>query len=399
MFFPEVDPDWQEIQQQFQNVCILRREGRDEAAVQLMEEKLSPLLASWTSSNKEEGAMKRQRLEHLFEEEIKRVDDAWVTKSLLDEGVLKPFLSDLNNTLAEIKAATAAQRSDASCAPQASLDDAATPKDPSFTVDFEVALEPIRMELAELKQSITALQPRASTPPTAVTEKTLRSIVEDCQAANHSREEILIAAYAAMRDEIASLKQQLEASHIQTQIIEEISALKAQISRLAEHVQAPIPKPDYAPLLQGIDHALKQAITDNTDHFAQQITGIADTLNEKEDAVTESVEQNQAKHEYMHRQLLDALESIYQEHRAESAVALKDEFTALAAQDRDILHQANATQRDWILRVGKTLRTEIKEIRKQIQASSGTQPPQPHNNSTNPSDIRNPQSNIQMPKP
>lgn len=373
MFFPEIDPDWQEIQQQFQNVCIMRREGRDEAAVQLMEEKLSPLLASWTSSNKDEGPMKRQRLEHLFEEEIKRVDDAWVTKNLLDDGLLKPFLNDLKQTLADIKAA-AGQRP---LAPLNSMDNSA----PASTVDFEVALEPIRIELDSIKQTITDLRP---SPPAHLDEETLRSIVDDCEAANRSREEVLITAYATMRDEIASLKQQISESNTQDQLIAEMGALKAQMSKLVEYVQTPSPKPDYSQLLQNITTALEHVLASHANQFTQPIQAIADTLNQKEDAVAESIEQNQSKYEYMHRQLLDALEAIYQEHRSESAAAIKDEFAALAAQDRAILDSANTAQRDWILRVGKSLRSEIKEARKQIHSLAHLSHSSPKTNTITP---------------
>lgn len=232
MLFSEIDSGWEEIQKQFQNICILRREGRNDEAVKLMEKKLSPLLATWTSDNPENGLQKKQRLENLFEEEIKRVDDAWVTKNLLDDRLLQPFLKELTETLRPLVDRIERLEKRSTNDLKGGFDDI------PITTDFEAALEPIRMELDSLKKTIALAQ--LDTPSEGLNETAAKKLTEQFEAQHQSREEMFIETCSSMRDEIAGIRKSLENERPQesgNKNTQQLAALSAQIKDLAAQIE------------------------------------------------------------------------------------------------------------------------------------------------------------------
>jgi len=360
MFFSEVDPEWQEIQEQFQTICILRREGRDQEAMQLMENRLSPLLANWTNSNQEEGPQKRARLAHLFEEEIKRVDDAWVTKNLLDERLLKPFFDELKQTLAEIKNHHGQH-------PISSFDSTEKLEPSATAMDVESALEPIRSELEHLKKTIALAQLNTPAPDPDRDATALHTLLENLHTASQSREDDLMATSHAMQQAISTLKEQLHA-YQQPHLATEIAEIKEQMQQIATASKDTRSSPTQPEIEQTLQTACKEALRTALAQFEQHVNVINSTLQQHSNLVLDTLNRDQAKNEHLHTQLVDALEAAFNSHRAETTQIIQDAFATQATHECSVLDKVNEAQQEWILRIGKGLRAEMKAMRKQIHS-------------------------------
>ncbi len=84
MEFEQPDVYWEEIKRHFRRACLLRQEGRHEEAAQIMRETLPPVIEQWNTRCPDSPMEKRHRLEALFAEEMKRVEDAcFIQETLL----------------------------------------------------------------------------------------------------------------------------------------------------------------------------------------------------------------------------------------------------------------------------------------------------------------------------
>ena len=288
MYYSELDQNWEAIQKEFQNVCILRREGRDDEAMRHMEQKLSPLLADWTRENHEEGFQKRQRLEDMFEKEINRVEDAWLTQSLLNERLLQPFLKDLRSMLAAVQDGVSGKLSEMNQFTQTAA------QSPTI-VDFEAALEPLRKEICELKTELAQRQVKAESSDLIDQFKALLDERDEIDRAQE--DSLMAAAYRSTQETVGEFKQ----------------------------------------------------------FFKQQHHAIIDKVEEQACQLSEG-----------YNQLASALETIYNELEKKSSQTLPDEIIATLQKLPGKITPEIVANNDTVLQVGKAIRTELKELRKNL---------------------------------
>ncbi len=79
----EADRLWREIAVQLREACILRREGRHQAAAAILEHDLPALVRDWSAKADLPPAEAKARLNQLFNEEQARVESHWIMARFL----------------------------------------------------------------------------------------------------------------------------------------------------------------------------------------------------------------------------------------------------------------------------------------------------------------------------
>lgn len=94
---------WEEIKGQFRIACILRKEGKLDEAVEVINSVLPPLLSQWTQANPKSSAQKRKLVEQMFHREMERVEDAWITYELVAKRLESQLTKALSAEIKEVK--------------------------------------------------------------------------------------------------------------------------------------------------------------------------------------------------------------------------------------------------------------------------------------------------------
>ena len=79
----DADRLWREIAVQLREACILRRQGRHQAAAEILERELPPLIRQWAVDCALPAAEAKARLNQLFADEQARVESHWIIARLL----------------------------------------------------------------------------------------------------------------------------------------------------------------------------------------------------------------------------------------------------------------------------------------------------------------------------
>jgi len=74
---------WKRIGDDFRQACLLRREGKADEATQILEQRLPETIAAWARVCGLRDPERRERLNQLFEQEQKRVDDIWLSQQII----------------------------------------------------------------------------------------------------------------------------------------------------------------------------------------------------------------------------------------------------------------------------------------------------------------------------
>lgn len=74
---------WEDIRREFRRACLLRQEGHSEEATALINGSISAQIHLWTRETRNAGEPCREPLEKMFEEEMRRVEDAWAVWEIL----------------------------------------------------------------------------------------------------------------------------------------------------------------------------------------------------------------------------------------------------------------------------------------------------------------------------
>ncbi len=77
------DQLWSKIVEDFREACVLRRSGRYEESNELLNHILPGEIAAWARSPLPFGTDRRARLENMFKEEQRRVEDAFFVQRLV----------------------------------------------------------------------------------------------------------------------------------------------------------------------------------------------------------------------------------------------------------------------------------------------------------------------------
>lgn len=74
---------WRRIGDDFRQACLLRREGKSEDATAILEKRLPETITAWARVCGLRETDRRERLNQLFEQEQKRVDDIWLSQQII----------------------------------------------------------------------------------------------------------------------------------------------------------------------------------------------------------------------------------------------------------------------------------------------------------------------------
>jgi hypothetical protein len=109
------DQLWSKIVDDFREACILRKNGRHEESNELLQHVLPGEIAEWAKAPMPPGINRRSKLETMFREEQRRVDDAFFVQRLVTSQLEEHLLPKLCFMVAE--EVREAVRNDARTAP------------------------------------------------------------------------------------------------------------------------------------------------------------------------------------------------------------------------------------------------------------------------------------------
>jgi hypothetical protein len=109
------DQLWSKIVDDFREACVLRKNGRHEESNELLQHVLPGEIAAWSRMPMPEGINRRSRLETMFRDEQRRVDDAFFVQRLVTIQIEEHLLPKLCFMVAE--EVREAVRNDARTAP------------------------------------------------------------------------------------------------------------------------------------------------------------------------------------------------------------------------------------------------------------------------------------------
>jgi len=96
--FEQPDLTWEEIKRAFRRACICHHQGQAEEAADLMQSRLPAMLERWSRTAPDPPAEKRIRVEAMFAEEMKRVEDALFFQEVIVERLGAQFSEELDRT-------------------------------------------------------------------------------------------------------------------------------------------------------------------------------------------------------------------------------------------------------------------------------------------------------------
>ncbi len=67
----------------FRQVCILRKQGRHDESIALLEQELPKTISQWAQASPLDAARKRSELQIMFRDEERRIDDAWAVQQFV----------------------------------------------------------------------------------------------------------------------------------------------------------------------------------------------------------------------------------------------------------------------------------------------------------------------------
>jgi len=95
------DPLWISLVEQFREACVLRRNGRHEESEHLLQNELPNKIAAWSRQPVPPGIDRRSALETMFQEEQRRVEEAFFVQKLVAAQIEEQLLPKLCFMIAE----------------------------------------------------------------------------------------------------------------------------------------------------------------------------------------------------------------------------------------------------------------------------------------------------------
>lgn len=87
-----LDSRWDKVVRDFRQLCVLRRQERQTDADALLRQRLPQSIAEWSKHDADHAAAKKARLDSMFQQEQRRIEDAWLLKDLIGSSLTKEFL-------------------------------------------------------------------------------------------------------------------------------------------------------------------------------------------------------------------------------------------------------------------------------------------------------------------
>ncbi|MBM3849562.1 MAG: hypothetical protein FJ396_05125 [Verrucomicrobia bacterium] len=95
------DPLWISLVEQFREACVLRRNGRLEESEQLLQTEIPNKIAAWSKQAVPVGIDRRNALETMFQDEQRRVEEAFFVQKLVTTQIEEQLLPKLCFMIAE----------------------------------------------------------------------------------------------------------------------------------------------------------------------------------------------------------------------------------------------------------------------------------------------------------
>lgn len=87
-----LDSRWEKVVRDFRQVCVLRRQDRRDESDTLLRQELPRSISEWSRHDTADANAKRARLDSMFQQEQRRIDDLWVMNELLSARLREEFL-------------------------------------------------------------------------------------------------------------------------------------------------------------------------------------------------------------------------------------------------------------------------------------------------------------------
>jgi hypothetical protein len=95
------DPLWISLVEQFREACVLRRNGRHDESEQILQTELPNKIAAWSKQPMPAGSDRRSALETMFQDEQRRVEEAFFVQKLVATQIEEQLLPKLCFMIAE----------------------------------------------------------------------------------------------------------------------------------------------------------------------------------------------------------------------------------------------------------------------------------------------------------
>jgi len=95
------DPLWISLVEQFREACVLRRNGHLEESEQLLQTEIPNKIAAWSKQALPVGIDRRNALETMFQDEQRRVEEAFFVQKLVTTQIEEQLLPKLCFMIAE----------------------------------------------------------------------------------------------------------------------------------------------------------------------------------------------------------------------------------------------------------------------------------------------------------
>lgn len=95
------DSRWEKVVRDFRQLCLLRRQERQEESETMMRQQLPHSISEWSRNDSADPDAKRARLDSMFQQEQRRMDDLWVMNELLSARLREDFLPVVCSSVCE----------------------------------------------------------------------------------------------------------------------------------------------------------------------------------------------------------------------------------------------------------------------------------------------------------
>lgn len=89
------DALWQKVVQDYRQLCVLQRQTRREESSWLFQAELPASILEWSEHEAADGAAKARRLDEMFQQEQRRVADAWLAQEFMEQRLRTQLLPSL----------------------------------------------------------------------------------------------------------------------------------------------------------------------------------------------------------------------------------------------------------------------------------------------------------------
>jgi len=95
------DSRWEKVVRDFRQLCLLRRQERIVESEAMVRQQLPNSISEWSRNDSAEPGAKRARLDSMFQQEQRRMDDLWVMNELLSARLREDFLPEVCSSVCE----------------------------------------------------------------------------------------------------------------------------------------------------------------------------------------------------------------------------------------------------------------------------------------------------------